>query len=261
VLARLILIAWVVVGLTMSACGGMSNVGTNGGVPPTPTFAGNWEFSLMYSQCPNSVCSASAYLSDDGANVSGEIAFDTQIICGRSSAGSGNGTLQNDTLNLTFLSDAQQTGFQLFVQNASVGFTTTEVFSGQYQLSSQCATIDGVVTGQQIPSFAGKWAGTTQLQGLPSTVQITVSLTEGPVDSTGFPTVSGPVTITGTPCFTTGTLSGNQEGINLNSGVNTADGFLTTNAVLDSAGQLGLSFSVNSGSCSGDSGTAVLTRQ
>jgi hypothetical protein len=260
---RLTLIACLYAGLGLSGCGGIGNVGNNGGAPPTPTFTGNWEINLMNSQCPNSVCSASAYLSEGGTNVSGQVAFDTQIICGRSSAGSGNGTLQNDMLNLAFIGGGQpgSPGFQFFVQMASVGFTTTEVFSGQYQLSSQCATTDGMVSGQQIPSFAGTWAGTVQLQGQPSTVQIAISITEGPVDSSGFPTVSGPVTIAGTPCFATGTLSGNQEGINLNSGVNTADGFITTNAVLDSAGQLGLSFGVNSGSCGGDSGTAVLTRQ
>jgi hypothetical protein len=259
VLARLILIAHLFAAICLSGCGGAGGPSTNGGGSPTPTFAGNWEMNL------SNAGQASAYLSDDGTNVSGEISFDDPILCGRSSTGSGNGTLQNDMLNLAFLGGQPGSpGFQFFVQMASVGFTTTEVFVGQYQLSEQCTATtatSGMVSGQQIPSFAGKWAGMVQLQGQPSTVQIAVTMTEGPVDSTGFPTVSGPVTIAGTPCFTTGTLSGNQKGINLDSSVNTANGSIGTNAVLDSSGQLGLSFSVDSGSCSGYIGTATLTRE
>jgi hypothetical protein len=175
---------------------------------------------------------------------------------------SGHGSLENDGLNITFQNSLN--GIQFSIDNASVVFTTRNVLSGNHSdLGGACIGVSGAgpFEAQPEPSLAGSWSGTIS-GGLGSST-VTATITEGDVDSTGFPTVSGSVTFAGTVCFTKGTLTGHQEGPWLYGTVATDDGSIAPSFLgsIDSTGQIVLDFIIDGGPCTGEGGGGQLVRQ
>jgi hypothetical protein len=92
-----------------------------------------------------------------------------------------------------------------------------------------------------VPSLAGNWAGLITIGGN-NPLQVSLSLTEEAVDSTGTPALSGAATITGTFPFNTigslsGGVSGNQMGPFL-AGPNGDAAIRTTNGTIMLSGWL-----------------------
>lgn len=150
-----------------------------------------------------------------------------------------------------------------FSLNASVSASLTS-FQGQLMYSSSpCNSYQTYgVTGQHLPSVAGNWSGTAVSASGP-VATITASISEAGPDSSGFPALSGNVTFSGLPCFTQGNLSGNQVGIYVNASISTTNGtiLIPLGSALNSTGQLAISYSVEGGTCNGDSGSGMLSRQ
>jgi hypothetical protein len=75
------------------------------------------------------------------------------------------------------------------------------------------------------------------------------------------------VTFSNSPCFTSGTLSGNQVGSTISGIINTPNGTIQipqvggTGAFLDSNNQLAMTYSVEGGTCNGDNDQGTLIHQ
>jgi hypothetical protein len=157
-------------------------------------------------------------------------------------------------------------GFGNFLINAKVS-TDLTTFDG-LTVSGCHLPVPPVVTttGQQIASIAGPWKGTlTSVSGSSATISITI-IEVGP-DATGFPSLSGKVTFSNSPCFKSGTLAGNQIGTRFSGLINTSNGTIHIPQVggpgsfLDLNNQLAMSYSVEGGTCNGDYVSGTLVRQ
>ena len=100
---------------------------------------------------------------------------------------------------------------------------------------------------------AGEWVGTWESSGGPSgSVEATFTQVDGEL--------SGTVNIGGTPCLSTGTLSGSVSSTNVTFGaVSGSDDIEFTGTV--GATVMDGTYAVSSGECAGDSGTFTITRQ
>ncbi len=198
------------------------------------------------------------------------------------------GSFQNGTLSLN----------SGVVADGGFGMTATyspskNVYNGTFPAllsapaTAECGADDNI-TGTAVPSYSGTWTGTMQ-SASGTQAQITASLVEGTVDpntfpnqtvaSDQFPALTGSVTITGTPCFTTGTFSGNQMGPVLaglpnydilmggKGVITTTDGEIDLVALpagwlaVPGTAYLTFVYSVSGGNCNGDHGTGTLNRQ
>lgn len=251
--------------ICLSGCGGGSlstSAGGNVGGSVTPTFTGNWYIGT-------GALPFEGFLSQNGSSVSGTI------------RGSGCTTFQfvsipvNGLLNNGQLTLAGSTVYpttENFSLNATVSANLTS-FQGQITYNSPlCGTFQTfTATGQQIGLFSGSWAGTV-LSASGSVAGIAVVITEGAPDANGFPVLTGSVTISNTPCFTTGSITGNQFGPYLNVIASTTNGLIyipnqasgdALSAALSNPtnnNQLAITYSVGGGTCNGDYGTGTLNR-
>lgn len=204
----LTLIAYVCVALCLPGCGGAGGASTNGGGSPTPTFTGNWQIT---DNNLGGLLLAGAYLSEDSTSVSGVLAYQQEGNCiGGSfqSATITNGILINNDLTFNFAFPAGSGTLTGTVSSPPTSFT------GSYTFGGSCLGGNTLpVTGTQVPSLAGNWAGIVTNGGV-APLQVDLFLTEGAVDSTGTPALTGTATITGTfpPNTTVETLPGNATG-------------------------------------------------
>jgi hypothetical protein len=133
----------------------------------------------------------------------------------------------------------------------------------------------GTIVGTAIPSLGGTWTGMME-----SSESVIANLTEQGVDSFGFPSLTGTVTFSGTPCFSSGTVTADQRGpfVNgpgLDGTFTQLAGLIQTNngtillasygAAITTSNPGGTSISVAylvwNGSCGGSSGNFTLNRQ
>jgi hypothetical protein len=147
------------------------------------------------------------------------------------------------------------------------GTVSSNLISGSYSIAGGCATGDqGTVSGVAVPSTAGNWSGDLSNSGIGQAVAAAIS--QGAANSDGFYPLGGTLTFSGTPCFASGNLAADQSWIlgnqvqaivNLSDGSQMAlNGFLTDAAA--AAKQITVNFSVNGGSCSGQSGSLTFSR-
>jgi hypothetical protein len=262
----------VTIGLVMclSACGsggGMGSASTNGSGSPTLTFTGNWQITATvtsgtYTSGP---LEFGAYLSQSGNAVSGEAVFGPSDTCLANGSFSVSGSLDGNNLSLQsapFVLNGT-TVFNLTI-NGTVSSTLAS-FEGNFSAPTLCigGSAVGTIAGQQVSSFTGNWTGAFQSGVTGNQVQVTASLTEGAIqDSSNFPSLTGNVNVSGTPCFSTGYFGGHQEGPLLpTSVITTSDGAVLVLGSLNSTGGLSLTYSIQGGNCNGDYGTGTLTRQ
>ncbi|HLY18324.1 MAG TPA: choice-of-anchor tandem repeat GloVer-containing protein [Bryobacteraceae bacterium] len=167
-----------------------------------------------------------------------------------------NGTITNNALSFGVF-------FSLVGPTSQVAFTATlnSVGSGTGQYSVQsgpCAGDSGTFSMTMLPSqpsVAGNWQGTwSSVLGLTGSVSAAISQTGT--------TLTAPITLNGSPCFTNGTASGSiiaQEML-LEA---TFNGTLQVvlDGMLDSSGAtITGAYVVVAGACSGDSGSLFLTK-
>jgi hypothetical protein len=198
--------------IRLSACGsggGGAGGGSQGNPPPELT--GNWQLkttsSVNSSNCATSVqpCTIvyGGFFTVTGTSISGNFAHEPPDIT-EGVVGTVSGTISGTAVTLTL---ADPSGFTMqataTVQSASpLSFTGDSTSSGPSPLPAA----SGTIVGTAIPSLAGAWTGTI------GSANVSATFTEQGFDAYGFPNLSGTMTFSGSPCFSTGTLTADQRG-------------------------------------------------
>jgi len=250
-------------------CGDLAGLGPNA---TAPTFTGNWNLVGEILN-PNVLdgngnptytpITSWAFLSQDGTSVSGMVVDNYCLPL--ESTYPVTGSLNNGQLTLT-PSGPPPLPIERFTLSATVSASLNTLQGNGLNYETCASSLPFTVNGQQIASFAGKWAGTVKSVSGPSTT-ISVNLIEGGPDSSGFPALSGNATISGSPCFTTGAFAGHQIGNTLAGIISTKNGNIQIPQIggpvanLDSSNQLLITYSVQGGSCNGDNAQGALSRQ
>jgi len=236
-----------------------------------PTITGNWVIS---AEIPNpgvldptgnptyTTVNSWAYLSQDGTSVSGMV---VDNLCYPSTFPV-SGSLNSGHLRLMG-EVTLPTEVENFLLDATVSPNLTTLQGDSIINPSHCGVSPVFMTnGQQVESFAGTWTGIlTSVSGPSATVSVTI--TEGGPGVNGFPDLSGNVIFSNSPCFTSGTLAGNQTGNLLSGIIKTTDGTIEIpqiggmSAFLDPSNQMVISYSVQGGTCNGDYDQGTLTRR
>jgi hypothetical protein len=252
--------------INFCSCGGAS-------LATAPSMTGNWLLSVkilnqrVLDPAGNptySTVNSWAYLSQDGTSVTGTIEDNScYAVLGIFPV---TGSLIGDHLTLqsavTLPPESEN-----FVLNATVSANFTTLQGETINTPLSCGPIPALTTtGQQIESFSGTWKGTiTSVSGPSATISATI--VEAGAGSSGFPVLSGSVTFSNSPCFTSGTLAGNQTGPIFSGTISTTNGTLEIPQIGDSVisqvsgNQLFFSYSVQGGTCNGDYAQGTLTRQ
>ncbi len=279
-MARLLFIPATLLAFTLIACGGTP-------LPtPIPSYSavdGNWNITGTQAAASNPRISTT--LAVQGSQITGHGNFDTS--CNTSSgtfiAGVGG------SLSLSGLVDS--TGaFQLTTPSGdSVQITLTghvpatpgAPWPGTYTLTGQASSTcifnqSGSVTAQPLPSFTGTYTGSIASGQFPAGSTLSLNLTQGAlsVDSRGnaFYRLTASAIVTGTACFTSGSLPTTQiasvAGASVLFNLIMSDGsdVLINGSYTDTTGKTILlhSFFVQGGACNNyatNSNAVTLTRQ
>jgi hypothetical protein len=243
----------------LTACGG----GPQAGSPTSPTssgsLSGNWQMVLQLN--PTSAKAESGFILQSGQSLTGGLVISGRTLC--AGLGSADGKLDGSNVAITVNQIAQTV--------ALTGVVTSDgsSISGDYSiLASGCgATQVGTWTASRVKPLNGNYTGTFtsgQNNGLVYDVAATVA--QGPNTGTSTATLSGTMTSTNAPCFSTFTISGLIGGtsvvFNLLASDGTAVGLYRPTAALDATTLTGV-YQINAQPhvCSGDFGTATMTLQ
>jgi len=242
--------------LLLASCGGS---GTKAGIT-TGNLGGNWQMTLQ-RQNTTSTKSESGFLIQSGNSLTGEFLLTGDTNC--AGIGAALGQISGSSVAIS-VSQIGQT-----VNLTGAMGTNPSSITGNYSiLAAPCGSNQvGTWTATQVQPFAGSFQGTftsTFSGGLVFTFSGTVA--QGPNMGTSTASLTGNMTSTSAPCFTTANLQGSISGtsivLNLLSAEGTALGQVhgtttanvsTTNAIYD--------FTNSQASGCQDFGTAVLTLQ
>jgi hypothetical protein len=167
--------------------------------PTTPSLTGNWYFTTLYpGNIPQNIIYSGA-LSQSGANVTAVLhnsCFSNQDVdfTGTEDA-SGNLTLTSNNLpgNVVAIKGTI-TATGGVIQTSSYAFTVTG--------ATPCAPLTASLTGSQIPSFTGNFAGNIN-STTGAAANFTVALTQGTANTDGQFPLTGTVTVSSSACSVT----------------------------------------------------------
>ena len=247
--------------LAVCGCGGGSTAATTSTVPPILA-SGNWALVLFSQSNPPLPLTLGGSLIQQGNSVLGVLhaptssCFDPML----------------DDLVVSGSVDGQTVTFSTEpVRGQTITISTTvksaggiSALSGTYTFSgSTCIGATGTASGFLIPPLTGIFAGpvTGSLTG-----NVTANLTQTGPDEHGFFHLSGNLTFSGSPCFTSGTIvSSSLSGIVADFSITTNDGGHTAvaglNSLLGITPSFGISPTVETGTCAGLAGDGSLTKQ
>jgi hypothetical protein len=259
-------IATVLITLSLWGCG---NVGSS----TAPTMTGNWVISVEElnrtvldgnGNPTYTTINSWAYLSQQGTSISGIV--QSNLCYPASTVFQVDGQLQNNKLRISPLA-AFSAESGTFTLNAEISTDLSTIQGGDIFLPRGCnPALLPTVTGRQIPSLAGNWTGTLTSVSGPS-ASVSLILIQTSPNANEFPTLSGNATFSNSPCFMSGTLTGNQAGVLFSGTIATTNGTLqipqigTDHSYLASDNLLSVSYSVQGGTCNGDYAQGTLTRQ
>ncbi len=273
------LIAGALVGCGSTAKGTL----TPSSPPPTPaSLPGNWEFTatITTSVSPIPIPSGDtvpigAYLTSNGSAVTGsasvQMAFPMVCVadcCGGPFAQFSNaltGTLNTD--GMVTLSSTVPNGGPVFTM---IGTMSNANFTGgTFNLTGGCPA-SGSITGVEVPSLDGTYAGTVTSKDTGQSYSLSTTLEQSTtVNVRGFLDVSGTATLTGYPCLTSVTSAlpleqnsgflGNQFGVTMNGA---GGATLSLSGILSQDGKtIAATYTASGGSCKLDYGMGTLTLQ
>ncbi len=201
---------------SLTGCGG----GTGSPGNPTTTtspLSGNWQITTT-SVATSATCAAAipeqpctlyygVHWSVSGDSVSGNFSHEPEDIV-EGVVGTVTGTTSGDTLTLAF---SDPSGFTMQV-TATLQTGSPPSFSGTFTSTgpSPAPATSGTIQGTLVPSLAGTWTGTI------GAASVSAQLSEQGFDSFGFPNLTGTITFSDTPCFSTGTVTADQRGAFVN---------------------------------------------
>lgn len=247
-----------------SGCGGNSSTSTGSSAAEFGIIPGNWDIVMLTLSNPNpGTGRAGGNLTQTGNTISGTLHM----------AGSRCFDPLDDLLVSGQASIRRITFTTAPVQGQTITFTSADfppvlpvpnsVVVGSYTISGGICTAGekGSFTASLMPTLTGTWKGS--LLGL-FNGDVTDTLSQTGPDPHGFYHLSGTFTFAGSPCFTSGTIANSQLfGGTMNAVIDTNDGGQTLlNAAFDTPPpRLDSTFSIQSGACSTNTGTATLIKQ
>ncbi|HEY6250841.1 MAG TPA: hypothetical protein VI685_12850 [Candidatus Angelobacter sp.] len=249
--------------LWLCGCGGSSsNPIPNPNAPQFTIASGDWSLPLLRSVSPPSLFFAGGFLTQSGAALSGTlhiIAFpcldpftdDLPVT----------GTVSGDTVTIsTTPLRGQVLTLSLHPSPGQSGDVVAMEGSGN--LTGPCA-VSGTITASLVPPINGVFKGTFNNN---ITGDLTANLNQSGPDVRGFFHVSGNVTLSGSPCFTSATIAdstifGGTAFIDLDTDSGTAT--LVADHVVSATvpEELISTLLINSGPCANQSGLVFLKKQ
>lgn len=244
----------------LTACGSSGNSGATVTPPPTPTYpalTGNWSLSAM-SQVTSLTYIMGGYITNTNGAVSGTIHLLNSGCYAITTDVPITGTVSTSG---AFTATSSAVATQVITISGTV--TSTALTAGTYSITGGCATGDhGTVTGYAAPPYSNIYSG--NFISVPSRITIAtmIATTQTGPDVDGFYHVTGTATFSGSPCFSSGTISASTIAgsymaitITTSNGTVNFDGYDT-----DSTGKtVSGAYSVTGGICSGDYGTGSVT--
>lgn len=264
----------------LTACGGSST-----GTPPAPIpdVSGNWAITTIAIASPEDLFDLSGNFTSSGKQVTG--AFLARGTCFLPTfSGSTfaepvltfSGTIDSSG-RLKLVSSAYQN--QIVTAAGTVSADGSTLSLGSFSVAGGCADkVAGTLAGNRIPSLTGTFSGSFTLSNLTvpgsTVVSVVMRLTQATAPTGfGYTLSDGTVTITGTPCFSKGSITtpglGNPFAANAVFGKHFIVSFaMDDGSTLTATGESDLAaaqprvlFTVNGGQCSGDFISGTFTRQ
>lgn len=190
--------------LSLCGCGGSSSVLN----PPAPQFtiaSGDWSTPLVGSGSPPLLLFGGGFLTQNGATVSGIIHLidfpclnpftDDLVMTGTVSGNSvtlSSAPLRGEVVTLSLNPSPGQSG-------------TVVAMEGTGTLTGPCPG-SSTVAARLVPPTNGTFAGTFNSSGL-SGADLSASLSESGPDVHGYFHIAGDLTLTGSPCFSSATIT------------------------------------------------------
>lgn len=137
------------------------------------------------------------------------------------------------------------------------------LLSGTFKIAGGCAGGDsGNVTGLTEPSYSGEYTGALQT-GAPNPVGVTATLTQADANADGEFGISGTALFSGSPCFTTGTITsgvayGNYIQVTMETDKSSTVQLTGLSIAEPQVITISGIYQVTSGPCAGDSGAGTL---
>lgn len=243
-----------------SGCGGSGgSTSSSGGTTPPPGYpsiTGNWSLAAA-SQVVAQTTLIGGYLTNTNGTVSGTLHMLNSPCYSLTTDVPFSGTLS--TAGAVSLSSSAVSGQTI---SASGTISGGSLSSGSYSISGGCADGDkGTVTGYIVPSFTGTYTGTF-VSGSTS-IGVSVTTTQSGPTADGTYQVSGSATFTGSPCFSSGTISSSAiAGGYMEVAITASNGGVVEFAgeITDATGKtITGSYEVTSGTCAGNSGSGSLS--
>jgi hypothetical protein len=242
-------------------CGGSASGATPVTSPATyPNLTGNWNFFLSPSNTLETSFLVGGYLTNSNGSVTGTlhayasncypITQDIPVTGTMTTAGEvslASGVVSGQTLTIS-------------------GDMTDSSMSGSYTIAGGCAAEkSGSVAGTVAPPFTNTYSG---IFGSVSGVSIGLSVTieqSGP-NADGEYNVNGTATFTGSPCFSSGTITsstifGDYIGVTIDANNNGVVQFSGTADVFGATGETAINgtYQVTGGTCAGDFGAGTIS--
>jgi hypothetical protein len=254
-------------------CALLTSCGKDSVIPddrsPLSTASGNWSLYGQYTASPGSPTTNGELffggsLLQANTQISGVFHIETPCFGNGATDVPYTGTLINNTINITSVPVAGQT----LTLHGTLSQNDTVLFTAAFEINGGCTgnlyspaltfTVNSDLDqkGVRIPSLTGSWTTTTNEEGPSLTEQLTQSPTP---DAHGDLALNGTVTVTGSPCFTTGTLqptsfvSGalGQQTIIMNDGSTLTATLALGTKTTFAKPSLGLNGTITRGNCNG----------
>lgn len=245
--------------LTSAGCGGSSSSSNNNTDPSNTGLSGNWQITLQHNSQTES---QSGFLLQTGSILSGNLLFSGQTIAGQtvcSGVGYVQGQNNSGAITITVIQAAQTANL---TGSASSDFAS---MNGSYSIfASGCGkTETGTWTANRVTPLTGTFSVMfTSTQSTNLTFSANGSLTQGANKGNSYAYLSGSMTSTNAPCFTsasfTGVVSGTAVLLNISNSTGQLGQYSGTAATDASEITGNYSFSQTQTGCS-DAGKAVFT--
>ncbi len=245
------------IALLAPGCGGKSGgTGSTTSTPTYPSITGNWSLAAS-SQVTSQTFLMGGYLTNTDGTVSGTLHILNSPCYSLTEDVPFTGTI---TTAGAFSATSTQIASQTITVSGTISGSTLS--SGTYSITGGCANGDkGTVTGYIVPPFTNTYTGTF-VSGLTS-VGVSVTTSQSGPTSDGIYQVTGSATFTGSPCFSSGTITASEiAGGYMEVTISTPNGGTLEFAgeITNSSGKtITVTYEVTAGTCAGNSGSGSLS--
>ena len=242
----------------LSGCGG----GNSSNPSAFSIQTGNWNINASSTAGGNDFI-IGGNLTQSGSSISGVMHFVHAVCFNLTTDVPVSGSVSGRAVTLT------SAPFSQVVTVSAIAISATTL-TGTYSAEGCSAADIGTISANLVPSVTGSWHGTfTSTASSGTTINATANLTQSPTaDADGFFPVTGTVTFTGSPCFTSGTIvqsfaAGSVLGLEVTTNDQPTPGDVIFAVIIDnpatSTAATG-AYQIDAGSCNGDFGNGHITK-